>query len=360
MKQYFAVGMYTEPILFGTGELFQGKGTGIAICEFDGGKIRVLKEIKIQNPSFLCMDEGKRKIYAVNELKEFQGQAGGGITQLSYDECGNMAVEKTCSTKGTDPCHVAAAPNGEFLSVTNFASGSVMVFQLDSAGSIQGECGFFQHEGSSVHPLRQKGPHAHSTVFGPDGSYMMVPDLGLDEVVVYRYSGSQVEADNGKNYHVASGNGPRFGEFDRSGQNFYLINELGSQVMHCHYAAGKLTGVEAVTTLPEGYHGENICSDLHLTPDGKFLYASNRGHDSLACYRVNPDGGLHLTGHSGCGGKTPRNFAIEPSGRYLLAGNQDSDNITVFKIDGDGGLKQISQAYFGSPVCIRFFQKTIF
>lgn len=360
MKQYFAVGMYTEPILFGTGELFQGKGTGIAICEFDEGKIWVLSEIRLQNPSFFCIDEGKRKIYAVNELKQYQGEPGGGITQLSYDEAGHMTVEKTFHTKGSDPCHIALAPNGKFLSITNFASGSVTVFPLDAKGNIQKEYQFFQHLGHSVHPVRQKSPHAHSSVFCLDGTHMLVPDLGLDEVVVYHYSGSEVEPDGSNAYRVLPGSGPRFGEFDQTGQNFYLIQELGSQITHCHYADGALTGLSTLDTLPEGYSAENICSDLHLTPDGKFLYASNRGHDSLVCCRVNEDGGLALTGRCGCGGKTPRNFAIDSSGGYLLSGNQDSDNITVFRISGDGQLEQVNQTYFGSPVCIRFFEETTF
>lgn len=360
MKQYFAVGMYTEPILFGTGELFQGKGTGIAICEFDEGKIWVLKEIKLKNPSFFCINEDKRKIYAVNELKEFEGKEGGGITQLSYDESGNMAVEKTFHTGGTDPCHIAVAPGGEFLSVTNFASGSVIIFPLDEKGNVVEKYRFFQHEGHSIHPVRQKGPHAHSTVFSPAGGYMLVPDLGLDEVVVYQYSGDKMKRNESKRFQVPPGSGPRFGEFDSTGQNFYLIYELGSKVLHCRYKDGILCEGGAVDTLPKEYQGDNICSDLHLTPDGRFLYASNRGHDSIVCYRVDQDGGLELAGHYDCGGKTPRNFVIDSSGRYLLVGNQDSNNITVFQVGERGQLEMINQTHFGSPVCTRFFNKTAF
>lgn len=360
MKQYFAVGMYTEQILFGTGELFRGKGIGIAICEFDAGRIFVLKEIRLPNPSFFCIDENKKKIYTVNELKEYQGETGGGITQLSYDEYGNMMVEKTYNTKGTDPCHIAVAPNGRFLSVANFASGSVTVFPLDSEGNILENYQCFQHEGRGMDPVRQQGAHAHSTVFCPDENRMMVPDLGIDEVITYRFEGDRVERDHSKNYRVSSGSGPRFGEFDRTGQHFYLINELSSQVMHCRYSDGLLTCYESVDTLPAEYEGDNICSDLHLTPDGKYLYASNRGHDSLACYRVGADGDLQLIRHSDSGGNTPRNFTIDPSGEYILVGNQDSDNITVFRIGEEGKLIQTNQVYFGSPVCIRFFEKTVF
>lgn len=360
MKQYFAVGMYTEPILFGTGELFRGKGTGIAICEFDAGRIFVLKEIHLQNPSFFCIDEDIRKIYAVNELKEYRGELGGGITQLSYDENGKLTIEKTYNTRGADPCHIAVAQGGAFLSVSNFASGSVTVFPRDFAGNVLDNYQLFQHCGKSKDPIRQQGPHAHSTIFCPDGKYMMVPDLGLDEVIVYHYEGDKVKADHSKKFSVPPGSGPRFGEFDRAGQHFYLIHELESQVMHCQYMDGLLTCCDVISTLPEDYEGSNICSDLHLTPDGKFLYASNRGHDSLVCYRVEGDGSLRLVGISDSGGNTPRNFVIDPSGDFLLVGNQDSDNITVFRIEEDGKLTQVNQAYFGSPVCIRFFEKTVF
>lgn len=357
MKQYFALGSYTEPILFGTGEVFQGKGKGISICSFEDGKIEVVTEVAVRNPSFLCVDETNRRIYAVNEMKEYQELYGGGITQLSYDANLQMTIDGSWNVGGTDPCHIALAPDGSFVATANFADGSVSVFSLSRGGTvIEGSRKVFTHSGSSVHPLRQKGPHAHSCIFDTDGQAMYVPDLGSDKLVAYCCCDGTVAPNPEASISVPAGNGPRYGEFSKDGAHFYLINEIGSSVTHFIREDGGLCQRETVSTLPESYTGSNICSDLHLAPDGAFVYASNRGHDSLACYRVEPDGSLALLHRQPCGGKTPRNFAIDPTGRYVLVGNQDSDWISVFCIQPDGSLTEIDRMETGSPVCIRFFR----
>ena len=252
------------------------------------------------------------------------------------------------------------APNGAFVSVANFANGAVTIFPRDAQGNLRADKTVFQHEGNSVHPTRQKGPHAHSSIFAPDCPLMFVPDLGMDKVVAYRYEGAEVHTDEVATITVERGCGPRYGEFAPNGKDFYLINEIGSRVMHYRYNAGKMTLCEETSTLPYGFTGENICSDLHITADGKFLYASNRGHDSITAYHILEDGSLAWIECQPSGGKTPRNFALDRTGRYLLAENQDSDNITVFAIGADGRLTKGETYDFGSPVCIRFFQKTAF
>lgn len=360
MKQYICIGTYTEPILFGTGEIFQGKGKGVSICEFEDGEIRVLKELPVRNPSFVCMDEKNRKIYAVNEMKEYQGQTGGGTSEISYDENGNMELRASFNTAGTDPCHVIQSPDRTFLAVSNFASGALTIFPLNEDGTMTGEREVFEHKGSSVHPVRQKGPHAHSGIFTPDGRYLYIPDLGMDQVKAYTYQNGKVKAAPEADITVPAGSGPRFGEFGKDGRHFYLINEIGSKVMHFAYEDGNMIPKDTIETLPEDFEGDNICSDLHITPNGKYLYASNRGHDSLVCCRILEDGSLEIIERQACGGRTPRNFCIDPTGEYLLVGNQDSDNITVFKIGADGHLEEISKCFWGSPVCIRFFTETAF
>lgn len=360
MKQYMYIGTYTEPILFGTGEVFQGKGKGVSICAFEDGKITQINTIPVRNPSFVCVDEERKKLYAVNEMKEYQGAFGGGITQISYDEKANMAIESDYNTAGTDPCHIIVSPDQSFVAVANFASGALTSFAVDGKGCLTGEKQVFQHEGSSVHPIRQRGPHAHSTIFAPDGKHLYVPDLGLDKVKAYTYAGGVITPDPDADITVAPGSGPRFGEFSADGKHFYLINEIGSKVMHFAYENGQMIPKETIYTLPEDFTGDNICSDLHLTPDGKYLYASNRGHDSVICCRVEEDGALTFLSRQSCGGRTPRNFVIDPTGKYVLIGNQDSDNITVFEIGEGGALTQVEQCYWGSPVCLRFFDKTEF
>lgn len=358
MKQYFCVGTYTEPILFGTGEVLQGKGKGISICSLEAGEIEVVTSISVRNPSYLCLDEMRNKIYAVNEMKEYLDAFGGGVTQLSYDESWQMAMEETCNIGGTDPCHILLAQNGEFLSVANFASGSVTIVPVGEDGMIDAEHQtLFQHEGKSIHPIRQTGPHAHATIECPDQPLMYVPDLGTDTLYIYRYQGGHVELDKDRQVTVTAGSGPRSGIFSVDGKHFYLICEISSQVMHFTYEHGNLVKQSTVKTLPDDYNGENICSDIHLTPDGTYLYASNRGHDSIVAFKVYEDGSLEFIERQGCRGKTPRNFAVAPTGDYLLCGNQDSDTISVFIINGDGTLDFKETVPFGTPVCIRFFYK---
>lgn len=356
MKQYFCLGTYTEPILFGTGEVFQGKGRGVSICSFENGIIEPVSELMIRNPSYLCMDEDKKKIYAVNEMKEYQGKFGGGVTQISYNDSWKMKEEATCNIGGTDPCHILLAPNEKFLSIANFANGSVTIVPLESDGTIdETHLTLFQQEGSSVHPGRQKGPHAHATIVVPETSLLYVPDLGADKVFAYRYDGNVVEPDVSEDICVPAGSGPRTGIFSKDGADFYLICEISSQVIHFRYENGQLVQKETVNTLPDDNEVENICSDIHLTPDGSYLYASNRGHDSLVCYKVGKDGSLEFVERQGCQGKTPRNFAIDPTGGYLLCGNQDSDTISIFAIGKDGRLSFQGEQLFETPVCIRFF-----
>ncbi len=185
---------------------------------------------------------------------------------------------------------------------------------------------------------------------------LYVADLGIDKLVAYRYEGSVAYSEDSASVRIPAGSGPRYGEFGKDGKHFYLINEISSQVMHFTYVAGKMEFQNAVNTLPPDFTGNNTCSDLHITPDGKFLYASNRGHDSLACYQIEVDGNLTFVERQFCGGKTPRNFAIDPTGNYILVGNQDSDTITVFEIKENGHMNQVNQMNTGTPVCIRFFK----
>lgn len=353
------IGTYTEPILFGTGEVFHGKGKGIYFCTFEEGILRCLNSVEIRNPSFLCVDEDRHKIYAVNELKSYLGEPGGGCTVLSYRADGTMDILQTTAVGGADPCHIAVSPNGAFLGIANFASGSVSIIPLDEYGNlVESGAKVFSHTGSSADPKRQSRPHAHSILFPPFGKEMLVPDLGADMLVAYRYDGRQTVPDQGASYTVQRGNGPRFGEFSADGKHFYLVNELGCSVTHFLVHESKLVEKETLSTLPEACSVDNICSDLHLMPNGKFLYASNRGHDSICCFSIADNGSLSYQGCYPCGGKTPRNFAIDPHGRYMLVGNQDSDTISVFAINSQGQLRMLDRVAFPTPVCIRFLLRS--
>lgn len=353
--EYFFAGTYSEPILFGTGEVFQGKGKGVYFCSFDGRQVSILAELPLRNPSFLCVDEARKKIYAVNELKEYAGAFGGGVSELDYTDDGTMTFVRSYNTGGTDPCHIVVSPNGELLAISNFASGSLAVFPLAEDGTLLPDRQFFQHEGSSIHPVRQRGPHAHSAIFLGEDT-LLVPDLGLDQVVAYRHANGQVTENPEMTLQLPAGSGPRYGELSPDGEHFYLINEIASSVTHFALNNGRLIAQETVNTLPDDFTGDNICSDLHITPDGRHLYASNRGHDSITVYQIGEQGELHFLQRVSCGGKTPRNFAVSPSGGHLLVGNQSSDNVVVFRIENDGRLEPISDISFPTPVCIQFLK----
>ena len=359
MKEYFVVGTYSEPILFGTGEFFQGKGKGVYLCVFDDETIRILDCLPLENPSFLTINERKKHIYAVNEMKEFRGKYGGGVSDIIYDDEGKLTLVSQFQTDGADPCHIAISPDEKIIGIANFADGKVSIFQTDEKGDILPDKIIFQHEGYSINPGRQKGPHAHSILFDEFG-YMFVPDLGIDELKAYDISKGKPVMDEKRTIKIKGGRGPRTGKWTKNKEHFYLINELESSVTHMTYNKKGFTIHKTESTLPEEVNVENICADLHLTKDDKYLYASNRGYDSIAIFDILENGDLKLRKNVSCGGKTPRNFAINPSGEYLLVGNQDSDNITIFKIGKDGSLKMINKVDFPTPVCINFFKNTWF
>ncbi len=356
MKQYFLTGTYSEPILFGTGEVFAGKGKGIYLCALEDGRVEILSCLSLLNPSFLAIDEKKRHIYAVNEGKEFQGNYGGGLTDIVFDEQGRMQVLSAFPTGGTDPCHVAVSPDGKFVAVANYADGKVSVFPLDETGAVQDGRILFQHEGHGVNTARQEGPHAHCVLFDGEGG-MLINDLGIDTIKAYELRGTQVVPRPERDVTLLPGSGPRSGEWSGDGKHLYVTSELACAVTHLVKTPDGMKEMETVSSLPENESADTICADVHLSPDGRFLYASNRGHDSLTVFALQEDHSPVYLDCIPCGGKTPRNFAIEPQGEYLLAGNQDSDNIVIFRILEDGRLQQTADVSFPTPVCIKFFKE---
>lgn len=353
----FYIGTYTEPIRFGTGEILEGKGEGIYKAEFhqETKKLVVTGVIPgVKNPSYLAVNPEKTMVYGVNELKEYEGEASGSISsfRILNDE-GDLELVSRLSTHGQDPCHVAICGNGRQVVVSNFMTGSVCAYEAATDGRLK-ETSFVQHEGNSVHPVRQKGPHAHSCIPIPGTNRVMIPDLGLDKLMVYEVSeGGKLIFREEETYSCLPGSGPRFGEFYQEKDLLYVINELGSAISVLQYNrdTGRLAGIQQISTLPVPC--ENICADLHMTPDRAFLYASNRGHDSITCYRILEDGKLEWVSNVPCGGKTPRNFAIDKNGGFLLVGNQDTDEIVVFQIDRQTGhLMEISRTPVPTPVCV--------
>lgn len=357
LKGYFCVGTYSQPIRFGTGQWFRGKGEGLYLCGLEGEKIRILEKLALCNPSYLAIAQGKGRIYAVNETKAFQGQPGGGISEIAYDGRGRLTLVRQLPTGGGDPCHVSLAPDGSALAVSNYAGGSVAVWPLDRKGGIAGPRQLFQHRGGSIHP-RQQAPHAHCAIF-LSSQALVAADLGKDALVWYGLAGGRAVPQPAKDCPCAAGSGPRTGVLSQDGQNLYILNELSASITRFRVEEGGLTRGESLPILPEGMEagaGSDGGGDLQMAPDGRHIYASHRGAHSISGFRIGAGGALERVSWTPCGGATPRNFAIDPHGETLLCGNQDSDTISIFNLTGGGGLEPIAQQPFPTPVCIRFFQ----
>ena len=363
-KTFVYVGTYTEPIKFGSGQIIQGKGEGIYLLELDlytGVLNHIRTFVDIKNPSYLAINKKKDYLFVVNELKEFQGKPSGSVSSYTISKSnGELTYVNMQPTNGTDPCHVVENPEDTHIYVSNFMSGSVCVFPIRPDGSIDEHSQFIQHEGSSVDPNRQSGPHAHSLVFSLDGQFAFVPDLGLDKLLIYKtYINSQLLVEAAQPFFkTQSGAGPRHCTFSPGGEYCYLINELDCTIIVLSYnkKKGSFVKIQCVSSLPEGVSvPSNTCADIHITPNGIYLYGSNRGHNSLIIYKINKQTGLlDYIGCQSCGGEIPRNFSIDPTGVYLICANQDSDDIVVFEIDAETGLlSEISKINIPTPVCVK-------
>jgi len=359
------IGTYTESIRFGTGKILQGKGEGIYVYRMDqtsGAMELVSTTTGITNPSYLAFDSTRRFLYAVNELKTYENKPTGTISAFAVDpKRGKLKFLNKRMTHGTDPCHVLVDKKREYVFVANFMSGSLCVLPVLEDGSLGEACDFIQHQGSSIDPVRQQGPHAHSVTLDEASRFAFVPDLGLDKVMAYKFDPKRgmLEPNEVPWVKMKPGAGPRHVAFHRSGKFAFLINELDSTLASLSYDGRKGTFkvLQIVPTLPEGYQGESTCADVQVSPAGAFVYGSNRGHDSIVIYRINQrTGRLTYVGHESTQGKTPRSFGVDPTGRFLLAANQDSDTIVTFRIEPRSGklLSTGCATHVPTPVCVKF------
>lgn len=295
-----------------------------------------------ENPSFLAVHPNQRFLYAVNELSRYGGQEAGSVSAFAIDGAtGALTLLNRVSSRGGGPCHLSIDATGRWLFVANYGGGSVAAFPLQQDGKLGEASAFFQHAGSSVNKARQSGPHGHAVTVSPDNRFVLAADLGLDRVIAYRVDPKTglAEADA----HVtaiASGSGPRHVAFRPDGRFVYVLNEMFSNVVAFRYdsARGALVELQTLSTLPDGFTGENSGAEIVAHPGAKFVYASNRGHDSIAGFRIDAERGtLTALDRVSTQGKTPRSFAIDPSGRFLLAANQNSGTVVVFRIDPESG-----------------------
>jgi 6-phosphogluconolactonase len=314
------------------------------------------------NPSFLAIDPSRRFLYAVNEVANYKGASSGAVTAFEINrQTGKLSLLNQVPSGGADPCYIAFDKTGKFALVANYTGGSVAVFPVESDGHIGGSSAFVQHTGSSVNKKRQEGPHAHWIETAADNHFALVADLGLDKLLVYRFNSKSgtLTPNNPPDTSLDPGVGPRHVAFHPNGKLVYVINEMQSTVtaFSYHAATGTLKKLNSVSTLPKGFSAKNDAAEIRVHPSGKFLFASNRGNDTIAAFSIDErSGNLTLIDFFPTQGKTPRNFEIDPTGKFLLVANQDSNEIVVFRIDaGTGRLTPTGQTLnVPAPVCLKF------
>jgi 6-phosphogluconolactonase len=347
---------------------YQERGSkGIYAYRFDSKSGR-LSELGLQaeasNPAYLRLAPEQHVLYSVNEIDNYQEQQSGAISAYRTDaKTAALTLLNQVSSVGAGPCYLSLDKTGKFLLTANYGGGSVTAIELLPDGKLGKATASVQHYGSSVHPDRQKGPHAHFIETTFDNRFAIVADLGLDQLLVYKFDsskGSLIPAAT-PFAKLQSGAGPRYFAFHPNHRYLYLVNEITSSVTVFSYNAetGTLQEKQTISTLPKDFKGHSDASEIHMDTSGRFVYVSNRGPDTIAIFRINPTNGtLEMMETVASGGKRPRCFAIDPSGKFLLAANQDSDNIVTFRIDPKSGrLSKVGETGgVISPVSLAFLE----
>ena len=359
-ERWVYVGTYTrhEPHV-------EGKSAGIHVLRFNSstGHLTHAGVIAgVENPSYLALHPDGTALYAISEVNDYEGRPAGGVSAFSIDPSTRVIASlNQRSTKGPGPAYVSVDSLGRHVLVANYVGGSLSVLPIQPDLSLGAASDFVQHEGGSVNTQRQEAPHAHSIVLDGAERYAFAADLGIDKIMIYRYDGEAGTLTPNPDQPWArtrSGAGPRHIAFHPSQRFVYVINELDSTICAYRYDGekGALTEIQTVSALPEDYAAKSYAADIHVHPSGKFVYGSNRGHDSIAMFGADEETGqLHALGHMPSGGQIPRGFAVDPAGNYVLAANQNSDNIVVFAVDPESGilLETGISVDVPTPVCIK-------
>lgn len=343
---YLLVGTYTTT----TSE-------GIYVYKFNAqtGEPEFVSKTKTSNPSFLALSPNGKYVFAVNENDP------GTVTAFSFSkDSGTLRPLNTAVSSGAHPCYVSYNARANNIVVGNYSGGNLAVMGINLNGTVSAPRQVIQHKGKSINEKRQEKPHVHATVFSPDYDYLFVPDLGIDKVMIYKVatgSGALIPAEQNA-VDVKPGSGPRHMEFHPNGKYSYLMEELSGVVSVFEYNNGKLKPVQRISAHPVSFTGSIGSADIHVSPDGKFLYCSNRGDaNNLAIFNINQQTGkITIAGYQPVLGVKPRNFTISPDGNFLLVANQDSDEIVIFRIDKKTGLLDDTKKTIKvpKPVCLKW------
>jgi len=345
--QRLVVGTYTH----------NSQSKGIYTYDFDinTGKAQQVSVAATSNPSYLCISDDNQFVYSVNEEDD-----KGGVSSFSYNKKdGTLQFLNTQSSEGSAPCYISTDKTGKWLFVGNYGSGNLAVYPILENGNIGSVHQFIQHTGSGVNKSRQEGPHVHCTYISPDNKNLYVPDLGLDKVVIYPFNAETGLLDtlSKSAIDVKPGGGPRHIIFTQKGKYAYLVEEMSGNVNVIKKSKSRHTIIQTENHLPVGQEGAG--ADIHLSPDEKFLYVSQRSNSTIQIFKVNPKKGkIKFVGEQATLGNFPRNFTIHPSGKFLLVANQKSDDITIFKRDMRTGLLTDTgeRIEVGIPVCLKWIE----
>lgn len=307
---------------------------------------------KIDNPSFLDISKDKKHVYTVCETD------GGSVQVLNFNQVtGKFKHSNIVNSGGAHPCHIALDKTGKWIFTGNYTGGSLGVLPVKADGTLGEPKQIIQHYGTGPNKDRQEKPHVHSVNISPDNKNLFVADLGIDEVVNYTFDAKIGKLKEAQRIKLTAGSGPRHFTFHPNLPYAYVIQELTGIVTLFSYKNGLLKTLEEFSTLPEGSKVNNACADIHISPDGKFLYGSNRFYDTIVTFAINPKTGkLKQLSQTPVGGKVPRNFAISPDGKYVFVANQNTDNIVIFERNATTGLLKNTEKEINisMPVCIKF------
>lgn len=336
------------------------KSNGIHVYSFNtetGEFKEKAKAVDITNPSYLAISKDKKNVYAVSE----SGDKKGTISAFSFDaKTGKLVFLNSESAGGNGPCYVSIDDKKQFVFAGNYGAGSLSAIRINKDGSLSTDIQTIQHEGNSVNTSRQDKPHVHSVVLSPDNRYLLTPDLGTDKVNIYQFDPTKKQPLTPSVQpfaNVSPGGGPRHITFHPNGKYAYLILEMVGAIAAFNYKDGKLEAKQTITMLAPGFGGKIGAADIHISPDGKFLYGSNRGEaNEVVIYAIDKDGKLSYAGRQSTLINTPRNFEIDPSGNFLLVANQNSNDVIIFKRDKKTGLLTSTgqKILVDKPVCLKF------
>ena len=354
-KYYLYVGAYA-----------QAEDEGIYIYEFDAinGDLTYKSTMKgVENPSYLAIDQKRKLLAAVNETEEYKGEKSGSVSSFRIDETnGQLQKVNQVSSGGGAPCYISLNKSGTYAFIANYSGGNISVIPISSNGELNGYTELIQHSSSGLDSEESKKPHAHAIVLDPKEKFVIAADLGIDKILSYGFDEKTGLMNLQQEFLTAQGAGPRHLTFHQNKKLFFFINELNSTITSCTYNSsdGSLSKVVTVSTLPEGYAEESYCADIHVSPDGNYLYGSNRGHNSIVVYKIDQkSGNLSYVEHHSVKGEWPRNFMIDPTGKFLLVANQHTNNIVVFKIDQETGKLKSNgvEVKVNKPVCLKMMEK---